>query len=162
MFSVFRRPARWLACSLQWDDQTWRVWKVFFRPPHVPPHWTNTPPPGVTNRPPHVIPPHGAGVPPALPADVQATIQAFQAGRDALLNQLKTATAEERAAILAQLAALRDQLKDQLGALRDQAKDQAGNMAPRLNHARDRVLNQGAAGPGPRNGGGGPPAGKDR
>ena len=86
------------------------------------------------------------------------TIQQFQQSRQALMNQLESATEEQRQAILGQLEQLREQLRDQLDTLRQQAQDQAQQMQSRFGNDRGTLLNQGApptSGSGP-NGGGRP------
>jgi len=132
--------------------------------PGPPGRWTNTAPPGVwTNRSRQIVPPLSANGPshvnaPQAPANVQATIQQFQQSRQALMNQLASATEEQRQAILGQLEQLREQIRDQLASLRQQAQDQAQQMQDRFGNSRNTLLNQGAppaSGNGP--GGGGRP-----
>ena len=95
-------------------------------PPLLHTNWPNLPPPNWTNFPAHtppagmdkhgadrgmdepsgrIIPPVSPSVPshvnsPQTPADVQTTIQQFQQSRQALMNQLESATEEQRQAIL--------------------------------------------------------------
>ena len=112
----------------------------------VPPlRWTNhhpvTLPPVVTNVPPqHTLPPR------AFPADVQTLVHRFQDERDALIEQLKGASNQDRETILAQLKDLRDKFKDEMAKIREQAQDQAQDMRQRLKDDRSRLLNKGASG----------------
>lgn len=113
--------------------------------------WTNLPPrfhtnlpPVFTNTRPRLDPPvrplpgtRPGAQRPELPADVQALIAKFRTDSAALASQLKTATDTERAAILAQLEALRAQLRAEMIKLRGQALDQAKGMrdrAPSIGH----------------------------
>jgi|ERR1041384_2077838 hypothetical protein len=110
-----------------------------------PPAWTNhhpvTLPPVVTNvPPPHSLPPR------AFPADVQTLVHRFQDERDALIDQLKGASNQDRETILAQLKDLRDKFKDEMAKIRLQAQDQAQDMRQRLHDDRSRLLNKGASG----------------
>ena len=146
-----------------WPNPPPAVWTNFPRlsPPTM---WTNTAPAPVwTNRGGRIVPPPSSSVPshvnaPETPADVQATIQQFQQSRQALMNQLESATDAERQAILGELEQLREQMRDELATLRQQAQDQAQQMQNRFGNNRNPVLNQGApptSGGGP-NGGGRP------
>ena len=88
-----------------------------------------------------MIPPPSPSVPshvnpPQTPADVQTTIQQFQQSRQALMNQLESATEEQRQAILGELEQLREQMRDQLDTLRQQAQDQAQQMQSRFGNDR--------------------------
>jgi vacuolar-type H+-ATPase subunit H len=90
---------------------------------------------------------------PELASDVQAMVQQFQEERQKLVSQLKTASDEQRKAVLQEMEQLRNQLREEVHKIREQAQQQAEQMRNRLGNNRDRILNQGATGEG---------AGKDR
>ena len=85
---------------------------------------------------------------PELPTDVQNIVQQFQQDRTRLMNQLRTASDEQRQQILKEMEQLRTQLREQISQFREQAQQQAEQMRTRLGNNRDAILNQGAGGTG--------------
>jgi len=130
------RPPAWTNRSSAWGANAW--WTNALAYTNRPTVWTN--------RPPRVIPPNSKPnrVPPApLPPDVQAVVQQFQQNRDQIMNQLKTATDDQRQQILNQLEQLRQQQRTLLLELRQQAADQARQMQGQFANSRDQIINAG-------------------
>ena len=65
----------------------------------------------------------------------------FQTDRNALISQLQSASASQRAAILGTLQQQRDQFQQQIGQLRQQAQQQAQQMQQQFNNGFDPVHN---------------------
>jgi gas vesicle protein len=81
---------------------------------------------------------------PELPNDVKNIVQQFTQDRQRLMNQLRTASDEQRQLILKEMEQLRTQLREQISQFREQAQQQAEQMRNRFGNNRDAILNQGA------------------